>query len=238
MLSLNYPPSEIFVLNTSEHCKWLINKSIRPRDFVFQFGNGINDDSGTVACIGGANSLIDLIRFDRGIQMFLGTKALPVEDYLALKLTRERFESEVIREGAEIKSYPKKERFEIEEIFHSEDFEFRINQDSNKIISNEKLSLKTILTKQLASNLYIIAKPIRVGHIIFVSFIIAMVLPIVLFIISKKVYSPLQFLLSIDFKNDIVSFLIGINKTSLEKKYWFDIGIETSALGIGIILSE
>ena len=238
MLSLNYPPSEIFVLNSSEHCQWLINKSNRPKDFVFRFGNGINDDLGTVSCTGGANSLIDLIRLDRGIQMFLATKALPVEDYLALKLTREIFESEVIKEGAEIKSYPKKERFEIEEIFHSQDFEFSIKQDSNKITSNEKVSLKTILTKQLASNLYIIPKPIRVGHIIFVSFINAIELPIVLLIIFKKVCSPLQFLLSIDFKNDIVSFLIGINKTSLEKKFQIDNGIKTSALGIGIILSE
>ena len=96
MLSLNCPPSEIFVLNTSEHCQWLINKSNRPRDFVFRFGNGINDDLSIVSCTGGANSLIDLIRLDRGIQMFLATKALPVEDYLALKLTREIFESEVM----------------------------------------------------------------------------------------------------------------------------------------------
>src|SRR4030095_13933952 len=84
------------------------------RDLVFGFGDGVNTSLGIVAGVGGAVIAADVVILAALIGMFTGAKAMAVQNYLAVKSQREILESEIKREGLEIKNMPNEERMEIE----------------------------------------------------------------------------------------------------------------------------
>ena len=238
LLLLNYPRCEISVLNSTGHVEPHIKESNHSRDFVFGFGDGINTYLGIVVGVGGANSSADFIILAALVGMFTGAKAMAVQDYLALKSQREILESEIKREEYEMEAYPEKERMEIEEIYRAKDFdEDLVKRVTDKITSNKIVWLKTMLTEELGLNLSIVGNPIKGARIMFASFIIGGILPILPYLLSKTVLVPLQFALWIAIAISITSsFLIGAKKVKLAEKNWVKGGIEMSALGTGIAL--
>lgn len=238
LLLLNYPTCEILVLNSTGHVEPHIKESNHIRDFVFGFGDGINTSLGIVAGVGGANSSADFIILAALVGMFTGAKAMAVQNYLALKSQREILESEIKREEYEMEAYPEKERMEIEEIYRAKDFdEDLVKRVTDKITSNKRVWLKTMLTEELGLNLDIVGNPIKGALIMFASFIIGGILPILPYLLSKTGFVPLQFALWIAIAISLTSsFLIGAKKAKLAKKNWVKGGIEMSALGTGIAL--
>ena len=226
------------MLNNSEHIEPHIKESNHIRDFVFGFGDGINTSLGIVAGVGGANSSADFIILASLVGMFTGAKAMAVQNYLAVKSQREILESEIKREEFEIETYPEKERLEIEEIYRAKEFdEVLVKQVTDKITSNKKVWLKTMLTEELELNLDIVGNPIKGAFIMFVSFIIGGVLPILPYLLSRTGFIPIQFSLWIAIAISLTSsFLIGAKKAKLAKKNWVKGGIEMSGLGTGIAL--
>jgi len=235
---LNYPTNEYSMLNNSEHIEPHIKESNHIRDFVFGFGDGINTSLGIVAGVGGANSSADFIILASLVGMFTGAKAMAVQNYLAVKSQREILESEIKREEFEIETVPEKERLEIEEIYRAKDFdEDLLKQVTDKITSNKKVWLKTMLTEELGLNLDIVGNPIKGALIMFASFLIGGVLPILPYLLSKTGFIPIHFSLWIAIAISIASsFLIGAKKARLAKKNWVKGGIEMSGLGTGIAL--
>ena len=238
MLLLNYGTCQVFVLNKSQHLEPHIKESNRIRDLVFGFGDGLNTSLGIVAGVGGANSSADFIILAALVGMFTGAKAMAVQNYLAIKSQREILESEIKREEFEMEVYPEKERLEIEEIYRAKNFdEDLVKSVTDKITSNKKVWLKTMLTEELGLNLDIVGKPIRGALIMFVSFIIGGILPILPYLLSKTGLLPLQYSLWIAIAISLTaSFLIGAKKAKLAKINWLKGGIEMSALGTGIAL--
>jgi VIT1/CCC1 family predicted Fe2+/Mn2+ transporter len=238
VLLLNYPTNEYSMLNNSEHIEPHIKESNHIRDFVFGFGDGINTSLGIVAGVGGANSSADFIILASLVGMFTGAKAMAVQNYLAVKSQREILESEIKREEFEIETVPEKERLEIEEIYRAKDFdEDLLKQVTDKITSNKKVWLKTMLTEELGLNLDIVGNPIKGALIMFASFLIGGVLPILPYLLSKTGFIPIHFSLWIAIAISIASsFLIGAKKARLAKKNWVKGGIEMSGLGTGIAL--
>ena len=226
------------MLNSSVHVEPHIKESNHIRDFVFGFGDGINTSLGIVAGVGGANSSADFIILASLVGMFTGAKAMAVQNYLAVKSQREILESEIKREEFEIETYPEKERLEIEEIYRAKEFdEDLVKQVTDKITSNKKVWLKTMLTEELELNLDIVGNPIKGAFIMFVSFIIGGVLPILPYLLSRSGFIPIQFSLWIAIAISLTSsFLIGAKKAKLAKKNWVKGGIEMSGLGTGIAL--
>ena len=226
------------MLNNSGHLEPHIKESNHIRDFVFGFGDGINTSLGIVAGVGGANSSADFIILASLVGMFTGAKAMAVQNYLAVKSQREILESEIKREEFEIETYPEKERLEIEEIYRAKEFdEVLVKQVTDKITSNKKVWLKTMLTEELELNLDIVGNPIKGAFIMFVSFIIGGVLPILPYLLSRTGFIPIQFSLWIAIAISLTSsFLIGAKKAKLAKKNWVKGGIEMSGLGTGIAL--
>jgi len=238
LLLLNYPTCEILVLNSSGHVEPHIKESNHIRDFVFGFGDGINTSLGIVAGVGGANSSADFIILAALVGMFTGAKAMAVQNYLAVKSQREILESEIKREEYEMETYPEKERLEIEEIYRAKDFdEDLVKRVTDKVTSNKRVWLKTMLTEELGLNLDIVGNPIKGALIMFASFLIGGILPILPYLLSKTGFVPLQFSLWIAITLSITSsFLIGAKKAKLAKKNWVKGGIEMSGLGTGIAL--
>jgi vacuolar iron transporter family protein len=226
------------VLTISGHVEPHIKESNHIRDFVFGFGDGINTSLGIVAGVGGANSSPDFIILAALVGMFTGAKAMAVQNYLAVKSQREILESEIEREEYEIEKYPKEERLEIEEIYRAKEFdEDLVRRVTEKITSNKKVWLQTMLTEELGLNLDIVGNPIKGALIMFASFIIGGILPILPYLLSKTGYMPLQFSLMVAIAISITSsFIIGAKKAKLAKKNWVKGGIEMSGLGTGIAL--
>lgn len=223
---------------SDRHVEPHIKESSYIRDVVFGFGDGVNTSLGIVAGIGGATIGVDIVILAAIIGMFTGAKAMAVQNYLAVKSQREILESEIKREEYEIENKPEDERKEIEQIYKAKGFEGdELKMVVDRITSDKKIWLKTMLTEELGLNLEIIGNPIKGAIVMFVSFLIGGVLPILPYFIVKigfiNNFVALMIAISISL---VSSFIIGAFKGRLAKKSWIKGGLEMSLLGTGIAL--
>jgi len=223
---------------SDHHVEPHIKESSYIRDVVFGFGDGVNTSLGIVAGIGGATIGVDIVILAAIIGMFTGAKAMAVQNYLAVKSQREILESEINREEYEIENTPEDERKEIEQIYKAKGFEGdELKMVVDRITSDKKIWLKTMLTEELGLNLEIIGNPIKGAIVMFVSFLIGGVLPILPYFIVKigfiNNFTALMIAISISLAS---SFIIGAIKGRLAKKSWVKGGLEMSLLGTGIAL--
>jgi len=222
----------------SYHVEPHIKESNYIRDIVFGFGDGVNTSLGIVAGIGGASVGVDIVILAAIIGMFTGAKAMAVQNYLAVKSQIEILQSEIKREEYEIENAPEDERKEIEEIYKSKGFAGEeLNMVVNKITSNKGVWLKTMLTEELGLNLEILGNPVKGAIVMFISFLIGGILPILPYFIVKtgliNNFTALLIAISISL---LSSFMIGAIKGRLAKKSWVKGGLEMSLLGTGIAL--
>ncbi|HXT83020.1 MAG TPA: VIT1/CCC1 transporter family protein [Verrucomicrobiae bacterium] len=223
---------------SNHHVEPHIKESNYIRDIVFGFGDGVNTSLGIVAGIGGASIGVDIVILAALIGMFTGAKAMAVQNYLAVKSQREILESEIKREEYEIENYPEREKEEIIEIYKSKGFSgAELDMVVNKIISNKEVWLKTMLSEELGLNLEIIGSPIKGAIVMFISFLLGGILPIIPYFIVKiglfSNFIALMIAISISL---LFSFLIGAVKGKLARKSWIKGGLEMSLLGTGIAL--
>lgn len=222
----------------SYHVEPHIKESNYIRDIVFGFGDGVNTSLGIVAGIGGASVGVDIVILAAVIGMFTGAKAMAVQNYLAVKSQIEILQSEIKREEYEIENTPEDERKEIEEIYKSKGFVGEeLNMVVNKITSNKGVWLKTMLTEELGLNLEILGNPIKGAIVMFISFLVGGILPILPYFIVKtgliNNFTALLIAISMSLSS---SFMIGAIKGRLAKKSWVKGGLEMSLLGTGIAL--
>ena len=215
----------------SYHVEPHIKESNYIRDIVFGFGDGVNTSLGIVAGVGGATVGVDIVILAAIIGMFTGAKAMAVQNYLAVKSQIEILQSE-------IENTPEEERKEIEEIYKSKGFAGEeLNMVVNKITSNKGVWLKTMLTEELGLNLEILGNPLKGAIVMFISFLVGGILPILPYFIVKdgliNNFTALLIAISISLSS---SFVIGAVKGRLAKKIWVKGGLEMSLLGTGIAL--
>lgn len=220
------------------HVEPHIKESNYIRDVVFGFGDGINTSLGIVAGVAGATIGVDVVILAALIGMFTGAKAMAVQNYLAVKSQREILESEIKREEYEIEHYPDREKKEIEEIYSQKGFSGEeLDMVVNKIISNKAVWLKTMLTEELGLNLGILGSPVKGALIMFTSFLIGGILPIIpYFVVKTGLFTNFIALLIAISISLTASFIIGAIKGRLAKKSWIKGGLEMSLLGTGIAL--
>ena len=225
------------MLNTT-HIEPHIKESSYIRDLVFGFGDGVNTSLGIVAGVGGAAISADVVILAALVGMFTGAKAMAVQNYLAVKSQREILESEIKREEFEIESVPEKERAEIEDIYKAKGFQGEVLKTVvNTITSNKKVWLKTMLTEELGINLEIVGNPLRGALVMFGSFLIGGILPILpYFIVKAGLISSGYAIASAIGISVISSFTVGAIKGRLAKKSWIKGGLEMAGLGTGIAL--
>jgi vacuolar iron transporter family protein len=222
----------------SVHVEPHIKESSYIRDLVFGFGDGVNTSLGIVAGVGGASISADVVILAALVGMFTGAKAMAVQNYLAVKSQREILESEIKREECEIESVPDKERQEIEEIYKAKGFQGDVLKTVvNTITSNKKVWLKTMLTEELGLNLQIVGNPLRGALVMFGSFLVGGILPILPYFIVKAGIissgSAIAFAIGISL---ISSFTVGAIKARIARKSWLKGGLEMAGLGTGIAL--
>lgn len=203
------------------------------RDFVFGFGDGINTSLGIVAGVGGADVSSNIIILAAIVAMFTGAKAMAVQNYLAVKSQRQILHSEIEREKWEMENVPGAERQEIEDVYRAKGFSGNeLESIVNKITSDKKVWLDTMLTEELKLNLEIIGSPLKSAFRMFGSFLVGGILPIAPYFFAHG-YVPLLVAIAISLS---ASFVIGAVKSKLANLSIIRGGLEMAGLGTGIAL--
>jgi len=220
-------------ISEPRHIEPHLNESTSMRDFVFGFGDGVNTSLGIAAGVGGADASSDIIILAALVAMFTGAKAMAVQNYLAVKSHRELLKSEIDRENWEIENKPEVEREEIEDIYKAKGFTGKdLEMIVNKITSDKKVWLNTMLTEELNLNLEIAGHPLKGALIMFGSFLIGGILPIIPFFFSSG-FTPLIIAVGVSL---LASFIVGAIKSRMANTSLIKGGIEMAGLGTGIAL--
>lgn len=210
-----------------------LSESSGIRDFVFGFGDGINTSLGIAAGVGGADVSSNLIILASVVGMFTGAKAMAVQNYLAVKAQKELLRSEIAREEWEIENMPDEERREIEEIYKAKGFSGQeLKSIVDKITSDKKIWLETMLTEELKLNIEVVGSPLKSAFRMFGAFLLGGVLPIVPFFFAQG-FAPLLVAIGISLAT---SFLVGAVKSKMAKTNIIKGGLEMAGLGTGIAL--
>jgi VIT1/CCC1 family predicted Fe2+/Mn2+ transporter len=210
-----------------------LSESSGVRDFVFGFGDGINTSLGIAAGVGGADVSSNIIILAALVGMFTGAKAMAVQNYLAVKAQRELLRSEIAREEWEIENKPDIERQEIEEIYKAKGFSGEeLEMIVNKITSDKKVWLDTMLTEELKLNIEMLGNPLKSAFRMFGAFLLGGILPIIPFFFLHG-YVPLLIAVGISLST---SFAVGAVKSRLAKTSIVKGGLEMAGLGTGIAL--
>src|SRR3990167_58176 len=220
-------------ISEPRHLEPHLNETSSMRDFVFGFGDGVNTSLGLAAGVGGAAVSSDLIILATLVAMFTGAKAMAVQNYLAVKSQRELLTSEINRENWEIENKPKDERKEIEDIYKEKGFTGKdLEMIVDKITSDKKVWLDTMLTEELNLNLDIVGSPLKSALRMFVSFLIGGMLPILPFFFL----SGLDALFVAIGTSISTSFIVGVIKSKMANTNKIVGGLEMAGLGTGIAL--
>jgi vacuolar iron transporter family protein len=220
-------------ISEPRHIEPHLKESSSMRDFVFGFGDGVNTSLGIAAGVGGADVSSDIIILAALVAMFTGAKAMAVQNYLAVKSHRELLNSEINREKWEIEHKPDDERQEIEDIYKAKGFSGKeLEMIVNKITSDKKVWLDTMLTEELNLNLEIAGHPLKSAFRMFGSFLIGGILPIAPFFFASG-YTPLFIAIGISLST---SFIVGAVKSRMAQTSMIKGGIEMAGLGTGIAL--
>ena len=203
------------------------------RDFVFGFGDGINTSLGIVAGVGGADVSSNIIILAAIVAMFTGAKAMAVQNYLAVKSQRQILHSEIEREKWEMENVPGAERREIEDVYKAKGFTgTELENIVNKITSDKKVWLDTMLTEELKLNLEIVGSPLKSAFRMFGAFLVGGILPIIPYFFSSG-YVPLLIAIGASLS---ASFVIGAIKSKIANLSILRGGLEMAGLGTGIAL--
>ncbi|MGI0097771.1 MAG: VIT1/CCC1 transporter family protein, partial [Nitrosopumilaceae archaeon] len=194
---------------------------------------GVNTSLGLAAGVGGAAVSSDLIILAALVAMFTGAKAMAVQNYLAVKSQRELLTSEINRENWEIENKPEDERKEIEDIYKAKGFTGKdLEMIIDKITSDKKVWLDTMLTEELNLNLEILGNPIKSAFRMFGAFLVGGILPIIPFFFSSG-FTPLFIAIGMSLT---ASFIVGAVKSRMANTSLIKGGIEMAGLGTGIAL--
>ncbi len=220
-------------ISEPRHIEPHLKESSAVRDFVFGFGDGVNTSLGIAAGVGGADASSNIIILAALVAMFTGAKAMAVQNYLAVKSHRDLLKSEIDREIWEIENKPEDERQEIEDIYKAKGFSGKdLEMIVNKITSDKKVWLDTMLNEELNLNLEIAGHPLKSALRMFGSFLVGGILPIIPFFFAEG-YVPLFIAIGISLST---SFVVGAVKSKMAKTSIIKGGIEMAGLGTGIAL--
>jgi len=220
-------------ISEPRHIEPHLKESSAMRDFIFGFGDGVNTSLGIAAGLGGADVSSDLIILAALVAMFTGAKAMAVQNYLAVKSHRELLNSEIDREKWEIDNRRDDEIREIENIYKAKGFSGKdLEMIVNKITSDKKVWLDTMLTEELNLNLDIAGHPLKSALRMFGSFLVGGILPIIPFFFASG-YSPIFIAIGLSLST---SFIVGAIKSRMAQTSIIKGGIEMAGLGTGIAL--
>lgn len=201
------------------------------RDIVFGMEDGLVSNLGIIFALWVAGSSRNTILLAGLASLFAGSLSMSVGSYLSSKSQREVYENEIKKTKELIQKRPKFACKELAKTLKSEGFD----QDEINIMSkhflehNEETFFQNFVQKKLKLSPERFDNPIKNAFIMFLSFSIGSIFPIIPFFFSNNFNAILiSSLLTIS-----TLFLVGVTKSVVSHRNWIKSGFEMVVLGLG-----
>lgn len=160
---------------------------------------------------------------------FAETISMGAVAYTSSNAERDYYLSELKHEKTEVKKIPKSERKEIRDIYYRKGFRGTIlNAIVNKITSNRKIWVETMMVEELGLAPVASINPLRNGVVVFISTLIGSLIPLIPFLLLPLNSAVIATLIS----SAVALFVVGVVKARLTIGNWFRSGLELTAIGM------
>ncbi|MFP3985615.1 MAG: VIT1/CCC1 transporter family protein [Candidatus Bathyarchaeia archaeon] len=215
--------------NLEEGERW--HKKVNVREIIFGFNDGSISTLALLAGVtGGALARSDILI--AGIAgVIAGAISMGIGAYISSKSEVEHHRSEIERELQEIDEVPEIEREEISQIYQKKAAfnEEELDLIVNRITSDKETWLDSMMKEELGLFEERFEDPIKLGLIMFLTFVAGGLVPIIPFLL---VSTPQTSLLASSIITFASLFAIGIWKTTFTNKHWLMSGIEMVFVGV------
>ncbi|MBI2543200.1 MAG: VIT1/CCC1 transporter family protein [Candidatus Aenigmarchaeota archaeon] len=203
-------------------------------DIILGGQDGLVNVLGLVLGVAGGTNSTSIVLIAGLAATFAETISMGAVAYTSSKADKEYYMKQLELERDEIKRIPEVEENEIRGIYHKKGFRGNLlNKVVNKITSNRKVWLNTMMTEELGLSSSPKINPLRNGMIVFISTLIGSIIPLVPFVLLSVQNAIItSLLLSV-----LVLFLVGVVKARLTVGSWFRSGFELSLIGTLAALS-
>ena len=199
------------------------------RDFILGGQDGLVNVLSVILGVAVATNDIRIIIIAGLAATFGESISMAAVAYTSFKAEYEFYQSELAREKREIKEVPEMERKEIRDIYYKKGFRGTLlNQVVNKITSNEKVWLETMMTEELHLYKESPKSPTRTAAIVGIAAVIGSLIPLLPFLflsISNGII--VSVILSTFFL-----FIVGSVKAKITAGNWIRSGAELAAIGM------
>lgn len=203
------------------------------RESIFGLEDGLITTLGIASGVGASALGSQAIILSSLAGMFAGAISMAAADYLSTKSQKEVIERQADIERSEMKNIPLKEKEEIEVIYKKKGFRGKLlKQIVDKITSNKRLWLKTMMVEELGILPQKLERPERLAVYMAFSFLLGGFLPLIPYFILL----PASALLYSVILGMIILFSTGAAKTLVTKRNWMKSGIEMAAIGFAVFV--
>ena len=200
------------------------------RELVFGMEDGLVSNLGIVLAVWVATRDSNVILLSGLASMFAGALSMGAGSYLSSKSVAEVYEAEKLKAKQFLSNSPKKATQEMRKILMDEKFEFdEIDSMMRHFLHHNK---ETFAINYLQKKMHISQeksnRPIHDAFVMFISFALGSIFPIIPFFFSASVYNmALSVFLTIS-----VLFAVGAGKSLVTHRNWFTSGVEIVFVGI------
>lgn len=215
--------------NLEEGERW--HKKVNVREIVFGFNDGSISTLALLAGVTGGALAHGQILVAGFSGVIAGAISMAIGAYISSKSEIEHHQSEIEREKQEIEEVPEVEREEMRQIYMKKaNFtEEELNLILNRITSNKKVWLDSMMKEELGLFEEHFENPVKVGLIMLIAFIAGGLVPILPFVLLPASQTSLIVASIVTFAS---LFLIGVWKTTFTNKHWLRSGLEMVFVGI------
>jgi VIT1/CCC1 family predicted Fe2+/Mn2+ transporter len=219
----------IALQNLEEGERW--HKKVSVREIVFGFNDGSISTLALLAGVTGGALIRGQILIAGFSGVVAGAISMAIGAYISSKSEIEHHHSEIEREKREIEEVPQIERQEIRQIYMKKaNFsKEELNMLVNRITGDKKTWLDLMMKEELGLFEERFENPLRIGLVMFFTFMVGGLIPIIPFLLIS---APQSSLMAASFMTFASLFLIGVWKTTFTNKQWFVSGLEMVFTGI------
>lgn len=203
------------------------------RDFILGGQDGLVNVLAVILGVASATGDIRIVIIAGLAATFGESISMAAVAYTATKAEEDFYWSEVEREKREMKEMPGEEKKEIREIYYKKGFRGNLlNSVVNKIVSNEKVWLETMMTEELHLYKENSQNPLKSAAIVGIAAVLGSVIPLLPFVfLGLQQAMAGSILISAFFL-----FMVGAVKAKITVGNWVKSGMELALIGMAAAL--
>ncbi|MBS3174931.1 VIT1/CCC1 transporter family protein [Candidatus Woesearchaeota archaeon] len=205
------------------------SNKINFKNFILGGQDGIVNVLGLVLGVASATSDVKLVIIAGLVSLVAESISMGAVAYTSSKAAKDYYLSRLKEEAKEIKSEPSLEKKQIEKIYYNKGFRGNLlNNIVNKITSNKKEWLNTIMQDEHNLSPEEYEKPMKIAGIVGLATVIGSIIPILPFLllnIKNGIIVSLIF-------SALILFLVGALKAKLSIGNWKSSGLQLMLIGI------